>query len=273
MKKNIRVCALFFVIINVMWVSACAMNGNYDNNGIKVEEETEMTKRIVLNERQIGILEEAELPTDYYELNQSQKSAILCIEEMLVYLEDKYGETFCYDGYVPDGGVDPEYLTAYAEKDSKKRIVTLYRKYENGEYVYEDDYQNILAEEDYKNALMSFISKYIDEKDYKLFVEIDDVDDNWTKESIINDVYSSDVVFLKNEINTDIMEFLKMYGEWMKNQINKELSATTIFIIQSKEAFEETNEYNYEEQIYSQNYMKYIFCSVDNGKVDIKEWE
>lgn len=263
MKKNIRVCALFFVIINVMWVSACAMNGNYDNNGIKVEEETEMTKRIVLNERQIGILEEAELPTDYYELNQSQKSAILCIEEMLVYLEDKYGETFCYDGYVPDGGVDPEYLTAYAEKDSKKRIVTLYRKYENGEYVYEDDYQNILAEEDYKNALMSFISKYIDEKDYKLFVEIHEVDDNWTKESIISNTNSGNLIFINEDANSyvNINDFVNEYGLWMQKQI-KNRASLTVFRTQSAKVYNETNEYNFAKKIYSGEYVEEITCSI-----------
>lgn len=236
------------------------------------EIETTMEQKIVLNERQIKILEEAELPTVYDELPLSQKSAIESIEDFLVYLEDKYGETFCYDGYVPDGFGEREHIIAYAESDSRKRTVTAYRKYEDGKFIYEDDYQNILAEEDYKNALKAFINQYLDEKDYKLFVEIDEVKEGWTQESVVESVEATNLIFYCNK-SKNIDEFIKLYGDWMKDKCNG-MPSETSFIIQDRENFNETEQNNYNEKIYSRKYSEYISCILNaNGKISINTWE
>lgn len=266
MRRKIKTGILFLTILSVALVSGCGKNK-------KGKSEAEMTSKFELNERQIRILEEEELSTDYDELGITQQIAIKSIDEMLTYLEEKYGETFCYYGYVPVGGVDPEYLEAYAESDSEERIITVYRQWKDGKYTYDDDYQNILAEEDYINAQKEFINQYLDEEDYQLFVEISFVDENWKKDSIIHDVKAGIYIFLKNKLitNIEIDEFIKIYGLWMKEHLDKEYSHSIDFIVQKEEDFDETFDFNYMEQIYSENYLEDIICIIDNGKMKIKK--
>ena len=267
MKRNVKVRILFLIILSIVLLSACT------KKDMEKEIETTMENKIVLNERQIKILEEAELPTVYDELLLSQKSAIESIEDFLVYLEDKYGETFCYDGYVPDGFGEREHIIAYAESDSRKRTVTAYRDYENGKFIYEDDYQNILIEADYKNALKAFINQYLDEKDYKLFVDISAVEDGWTKDTLLEKVGAEKDVFINKDAdkNKDYMDFIKKYGEWMKENRNKKYDYTEIcFYLQSKKDFQETNDDNYCDQINGRKYEQGICCAIRRGELEIR---
>lgn len=265
MRRKIKTGILFLTILSVALVSGCGKNK-------KGKSEAEMTSKFELNERQIRILEEEELSTDYNELGITQQSAIESIEEMLTYLEEKYGETFCYYGYGNDP-FEPEFLEAYAESDSEERIITVYRKWEDGKYTYDDDYQNILAEEDYINALKEFINQYLDEEDYKLFVDISYVDDNWKKDSIIHDVKAGIYIFLKNKLitNIEIDEFIKIYGLWMKEHLDKEYSHSIDFIVQKEKDFDETFDFNYINQINEEKYSEYIVCSINEGKMKIKK--
>lgn len=267
MKRDVKVRILFFIILSIVLLSACT------KKDVEKEIETTTKEKIVLNERQIKILEEAELPTVYDELPLSQKSAIESIEDFLVYLEDKYGETFCYDGYVPDGFGEREHIIAYAESDSRKRTVTAYRDYENGKFIYEDDYQNVLAEEDYKNALKAFINQYLDEKDYKLIIHISHVDDGWTKDTILEKVGAAKYVFINQNTDKkqDYMDFIKKYGEWMKENRNKRYYCTQInFLVQSEKDFQEINDDNYLGQINGRKYEQYICCTICDGELEIE---
>ncbi|WP_040214971.1 hypothetical protein [Clostridium polynesiense] len=68
---------------------------------------------IVLTERQKQILYDSGLSTDYDSLLQSQKSAIIAIEEMLQAVEKKYGMEFAYSGYTDATPLENETLWAY----------------------------------------------------------------------------------------------------------------------------------------------------------------
>ena len=52
-----------------------------------------------LTERQKDILKSQNLPQQWDELDMSVQESIEAIEEMLQYLEHKYGKTFVYAGY------------------------------------------------------------------------------------------------------------------------------------------------------------------------------
>ncbi len=95
-----------------------------------------------LTQRQEELLEEMGLPTEYDSLTDSQKNAITSIEDCLTYLEDKYHEEFRYLSYAKAGPLEEEHLEAYPASETPSDVVTVYRTYEDGEYHYEDDYNN-----------------------------------------------------------------------------------------------------------------------------------
>ena len=77
-------------------------------------QKTSEEKTVVLNDRQKEILAAGGLSADIEDLEPDQIRAILSIERMLSYMEDKYGTTFYYLGYVPAGILEDETLICYA---------------------------------------------------------------------------------------------------------------------------------------------------------------
>ena len=75
-----------------------------------------------LNDRQVAILKEMEMPTEWDELTNYQQDCIMAIEEMLEYLEKKYDKEFCYGGYIAENDLynDKEELLAYAKGDNRE---------------------------------------------------------------------------------------------------------------------------------------------------------
>ncbi len=80
---------------------------------------------IELNERQKTICEDLGLPTSYDELTPGQKVNIVRIEQLLSYLDTKYGTTFHYVGYYqPTFNMD-EKLEAYSDAFNEYEFTTL----------------------------------------------------------------------------------------------------------------------------------------------------
>ncbi|MGO4988532.1 hypothetical protein ACTQ46_09795 [Gallicola sp. Sow4_E12] len=102
--------------------------------------------RVELTERQISILEQENLPVDYEKLSVSQKKSIMEIEELLLYLEDKYDVSFSYVAYYTATVLEPEDLSARPENGDKGDIVTVIRKYsDEGDVSISDNYPSIAA--------------------------------------------------------------------------------------------------------------------------------
>ena len=68
--------------------------------------------KVVLNERQRELLTEEALPTDFEALPDPQQEALVAIEKMLCFLEEKYGREFSYCGYLAGGVLENEQLIA-----------------------------------------------------------------------------------------------------------------------------------------------------------------
>ena len=105
----------------------------------KEETDEELTE---LTEQQIEILEQEGMPTDINQLSELQKYDIQKIDEMMNDMEETYGEDFVFDGYH-----EPEFLDRWekvyvyrAADTDKTSLITVKRKWENGEWVYEDEY-------------------------------------------------------------------------------------------------------------------------------------
>lgn len=100
----------------------------------------------VLNERQKSILSQANLPTEYANLESPQKRHIVNMEELLQYLDNKYDKEFEYAGYVPAGILEHEHVLAVpTDGSTMNKAVTATRTYEDGEPVIEDDYVELAA--------------------------------------------------------------------------------------------------------------------------------
>ena len=108
MKLINKLTTLIFITLLMIGVTGCNMfkEDTKPNNEV-IEEE------VILNERQKEILAKEGLSTNYDELNGIQKMCIVDIEELLVYLEDKYNIPFEYHSFYRRTLLDPAALYAY----------------------------------------------------------------------------------------------------------------------------------------------------------------
>ena len=123
----------------------------------------------VLTDRQKDILKEKGLPTDFNELTYSQQNAIIEIEEMLSYLEDKYDTEFLYGGYTPKQYMDEKTLYAYPKGgDSYFDIITV----TEGEDGYEDTYMEMMIEDSYSEYIYSYLKELRPETEMRVYADV-----------------------------------------------------------------------------------------------------
>ena len=103
-----------------------------------------------LTARQKQILKQEGLPLDYEELDDMQKSAIECIEDIFKYLDKTYPkEKFEYSGYVPYSSLEPEHLiveSQYGEVTVNKYVST---DSPNDPPTFKDDFKDVKAADIY----------------------------------------------------------------------------------------------------------------------------
>lgn len=138
----------------------------------------------MLSERQIEILKSKGLPTEYDQLTGGQKSAILAIEDMMLYLDKKYpNEVFRYSGYVEGMLLEKEHLFV----DCKYGEVTVYRDLSVDPPAYEDTYNEAKASIVYEDIIRAFVSRSIDQKDFTLSVSVGKcTSEDWTEETLLS---------------------------------------------------------------------------------------
>lgn len=148
---------LILLIILVFVFSGC------HRNSPKVKTEKNVVQ---LTERQIAILRMENLSADYDELGTMQKKSIIAIEELLVYLEDKYKVSFSYVAYYTGSVIEHEHLSARAENGNKEDIITVTRKYTDGKSSIEDDYPNIRAKSIYRSLVKGKMDELVGLKNH-----------------------------------------------------------------------------------------------------------
>lgn len=177
MKKYIFLVITVILIILLALLSGCSVvvtkvDPTAPTKEIAIKEETKATKPVViLNERQIKILRDSDLPTDYDELTYTQKKAIVAMEEMLQYADEKYNDIFCYDGYVAKGPLEREHMYAYPK--GKSHLVFTITRTEDG---FEDDYMNLLV----RDSLIDYVREGLnelcpDDKKARFYLEVTNV--------------------------------------------------------------------------------------------------
>ena len=133
----------------------------------KEETDEELTE---LTDQQIEILEQEGMPTDINQLSELQKYDIQKIDEMMNYMEETYGEEFVFDGYHEPELLDrwdKVYVYRAADTD-KTSLITVKRKWENGEWVYEDEYLFAYADTFQKELLEKQLNNVLNDNQYKI---------------------------------------------------------------------------------------------------------
>ena len=123
----------------------------------------------VLNKRQESILSKQGLPTNFNELTASQQNAIVAIEDMLQYVENKYDTSFSYAGYSPEGYMEKEHMRAYPSDGDMQTDSFTISKTETG---YTDDYIHVAINTDFSSYICENVQPFALGAEVKVYSEI-----------------------------------------------------------------------------------------------------
>lgn len=142
MKKT-ALCVVISIV--GIGVSGCSMKQKIIGPSENETAVTENASGIELTERQKSILESEGLPTEIEKLTYRQEKAIMGIEELLTYLENKYDREFIFVDYSLPSTVSCETLRARVPEGDSKDNFDVRRI--DGQI--EDDYMKVAIRDDY----------------------------------------------------------------------------------------------------------------------------
>lgn len=233
-----------------IFFSACAMKKKSEGDSV-----------VVLNQRQIDILSEQGLPTDYEQLTMTQKGAITAIERFLSYLESKHSDEFIFAGYWPTG---PEHIKAKCSKG----VVTAYRTYKDGEYNYWDSYDNLLREVEVSAVIDSYYQAQNEQEPLKWYSEFSSEISSNADNKV---VYAQLVAFSADTDSDAVIKRAEAFGQWLKDQ-NLFVQMDAAFYGVSKEDLNEIEDYNYQDFLDSRHDTVFAGCYVsEHGSISIYE--
>lgn len=209
MKKCISFEIIIGLIILITGVCGCTMN----SSGLPNNTESEVS----LSQRQKDILREQGLSTEYSELYKSQQRAIVVIEDMLCYAEEKYNTSFSYAGYSPVSSLEKEHMRAFPTSGDKQLDSFTITKTDDG---YEDDYMNVVVNEVFVTYLYDGIKSFAPNTEVKVFAKITEtslVEAPTAETDFEGKVESSLCIFVdKSTFNAkDLSDFKMNFSEFM----------------------------------------------------------
>ncbi len=215
----------------------------------------------MLNERQRSILREQGLPTEYESLTVIQKSAIEAIEDMLSYLEQKYSISVQYDSYVSSAGGETEHLVA----SSDAGLITVYRRWENDRFVYEDDYLSLTSVPLYEKALDDFLSAKLGEENVRIFSQLSDTESGADEGNILGKTAANSIIFVSGDFKDGAFrELVEAYGAWLTERSNGHASVSH-FVLVSREELTQTFAFNYEQRYLTLDPIEKITCDINTS--------
>ncbi len=241
-----RFLIIFLVIILMIGVSGCNMNSlNLPEN---------KNDEVVLNDRQKSILAENGLSTNYEELLPSQKLAIVAIEKMLVYAEEKYNMSFSYAGYILPSALDKEQTIAFptdGDKESECFTIT------NTGDGYEDNFLSVVANSLFEDYISKGIKSFESETEIKVFAKItktylDDIPTSNT--DFAGKIESSLCIFVDNATfkSGDLNNFINNFNEYMND---KKLYGIAQIILLKEGKIVYLTSYNYTDYLSKEHYI------------------
>lgn len=217
-------------------------------------------KNYKLNDRQIAILKEMDMTTDWEELTNYQQDCIMSIEKMLEYLEEKYDKEFCYGGYIAENGLynDKEELLAYAKGDNRETDCFGVRPTKFG---YEDDYAYIYLLPEYEKKYNEQIKDVVGDTSFFNYTVIDDIEFGKVKSA-------SSIVVLENTGKYKKLSE-SIYHELSKN---KEFDDDFTIYIMEKKYIEKMTIENWEDILDIDNIIDMYDC-ISNSSGITEIWE
>lgn len=165
MKKT-ALCVVISIV--GIGVSGCSMKQKIIGPSENETVVTENASGIELTERQKSILESEGLPTEIEKLTYRQEKAIMGIEELLTYLEDKYDREFIFVDYSLPSTVSCETLRARVPEGDSKDNFDVRRI--DGQI--EDDYMNVAIRDDYAQYVQDLLVAGLGNDRIKVFAYI-----------------------------------------------------------------------------------------------------
>ena len=179
------------------------------------------------------------LPLDYEKLNDTQKSAIECIEDIFKYLDKTYPkEKFEYSGYVPYSTLEPEHLIV----DSQYGEVTVNRYVStdspNDPPTFKDNFKDVKAADVYATVLDNYLSKKYNIDDYCVITYVSNYfGKNYDIKKITKECYNTNVTVYVND-NVGLNSFKMMTTDvinFMKKNTGKNIVSADIELINSSD--------------------------------------
>ena len=250
-----------FVVLGVLviiGIGVCGCGMKKDNGDSNKKITGDKIAELVLNERQKEILEEVGLPTNVEKLDYMQKKAIIAIDEMLCEIENKYDISFSYAGYIAPGPVEEEQLFAYPTGgDEDEEQFTVIRTKEDGKYVYEDGYVNVVARPVYMSYVLEYCQTQLGEGNVKVYsvitriknksipIKEEDIDFNINGDSCI-------LVDGKKVTEEDYNKFLSDYEKWTEEH---GIEDNAQFVLLKDGIMESVTKYNYTDYLSPEYYL------------------
>lgn len=268
MKILKRIYILLLSAVLIIGGSGCELN----NSEIVKEEQAAHDEWLRWRKE---FLAEQELPTEYSQLSDSQKTSVKAIYEMIMYLQDKYGIEFEYTGYVIPQILEDEYLTAIPKGGNEKTDTVTVTRQDDGTLT--DDYPNIAVRPYYEQMITDYIEDYFGSDKIRVFSEIFNtkIEDfsNITNESMEHNVSAFNIIFIEKEICSthEFNEFADNYCKWLKeNGLSSENRVMLLYNI-SINKIDELNPSDYFGKTYVEMELN---CYVNkNGVIQISERE
>ena len=229
MKKKIIILCLFFVISIIF--SGCSIPNMILNNRAE-------SHKYSLTARQKQILKQEGLPLDYEKLNDSQKSAIECIEDIFKYLDKTYPkEKFEYSGYVPYSTLEPEHLiveSQYGEVTVNRYVST---DSPNDPPTFKDDFKDVKAADIYATVVDNYLAKKYDTDKYLVDVSVSKyLDDTFDTKTIAQNCNGCVSVYVDDSVGRKIFENIgKDVINFMKSKTGKIGVYSNIYLINSSD--------------------------------------
>lgn len=229
MKRKVFVLCLLFVMSVIF--GCCSIPNLILNN------KTESYK-YSLTARQKKILKQEGLPLDYEELDDTQKSAIECIEDIFKYLDKTYPkEKFEYSGYVPYSTLEPEHLiveSQYGEVTVNRYVST---DSPNEPPTFKDDFKDVKASDIYATVVDDYLAKKYDTDKYLVDVSVSKyLDDTFDTKTIAQNCNGCVSVYVDDSVGGKIFENIgKDVINFMKSKTGKIGVYSNIYLINSSD--------------------------------------
>ena len=229
MKRKVFILCLLFVMSVIF--GGCSIPNLILNN------KTESYK-YSLTARQKQILKQEGLPLDYEELDDTQKSAIECIEDIFKYLDKTYPkEKFEYSGYVPYSTLEPEHLiveSQYGEVTVNRYVST---DSPNDPPTFKDDFKDVKAADIYATVVDDYLAKKYDTDKYLVDVSVSKyLDDTFDTKTIAQNCNGCVSVYVDDSVGRKIFENIgKDVINFMKSKTGKIGVYSNIYLINSSD--------------------------------------